>query len=225
MYGATKDGPIEHGQLIVEVFTSGPFAENCFLVYAGDEALVIDPGHSAETISARVAELGLRPVAIANTHAHIDHVAAAGETATRLWSDSKAASFWLHEAELPVLESVPLQARVFGLQTCETPEVTRRLAHDDTLAFGGLELRVLHTPGHTPGGCCFYQPEARVVFVGDTLFAGSIGRSDLPGGDHDTLIASIKRWLLTLPDEVTAYPGHGPQTTLGDERRQNPFLR
>lgn len=220
MFGATHDGPIEHGPLTVEVFSGGPFAENCFLAYASGEALVIDPGHSASTIAERISALGLEPVAIANTHAHIDHVAAAAELAAAL-----SVPFWLHEAELPVLQSVPLQARMFGLQSCETPEVARALEHDDTLTLGGLELRVLHTPGHTPGGCCFYQPDAKVTFVGDTLFAGSVGRSDLPGGDHDTLIASIKRCLLTLPDEITAYAGHGPQTTLGDERRRNPFLR
>ncbi len=220
MYHHIHEGPHVHGDLRVESFTGGSFAENAYLVYVGKEALVIDPGHGAEVIEARVRALKLQARAVVNTHAHIDHVAEALPLMDLLGSP-----FWLHGEEAPVLKSVPFQASMFGLSTCPVPKIDRALAHGDVLKLGGLDVQVLHTPGHTPGGCCFYLPEAGVVFVGDTLFAGSIGRSDLPGGDHDTLIASIVEHLLPLADKTVGYSGHGPATTIGDERRTNPFLR
>lgn len=216
------DGPITHGSLAVEIFTGGPFMENCYLVYARQEphaAWIVDAGHSAAGVVARTKELGLDVSALVNTHAHIDHVAAVAELKELL-----GVPFWLHGDEAPLLDAVPLQARMFGLPPCKAPTVDAPLEIGQNLDLGGHELTVLPTPGHTPGGCCLYFAAEGFVLVGDTLFAGSIGRTDLPGGDHEQLLTSIARELLTLPDEVIAYSGHGPPTTIGEERRHNPFL-
>jgi len=220
MFNTLRDGPITHGPLAIEALTGGPFSENCYIAQSETAALIIDPGHSARVLIDKVDTSQLQIVAVANTHAHIDHVAAVSEIC-----ELSNAPFWLHGDEEVVLQSIPLQAQMFGFPLCNPPKPDRLLVDNDILAIGEIKLQVLHTPGHSPGGCCFYQPEARVIFVGDTLFAGSIGRSDLPGGDHDTLIASIKARLLTLPDDVVCYSGHGPQTTIGHERERNPFLR
>jgi glyoxylase-like metal-dependent hydrolase (beta-lactamase superfamily II) len=212
----------EHQRLLVETVVNGPFMENCFI--AGDaatrEALLIDPGDEGERILGEVRRLELTPTAIFCTHAHIDHVSAVAELKREL-----EVPFALHPDEQPGLSRLPMQAAIFGLPPRAVPEVDRELADGDTVQLGGLEGRVLLTPGHSAGGCCLYFEEQRVVFAGDTLFAGSIGRTDLPGGSMQTLLASINERLLSMPDEVVVYSGHGPATTIGAERRANPFLQ
>jgi hydroxyacylglutathione hydrolase len=206
--------------MILEGFPVGPIGANCYIV--GDDAtgevFVIDPGDEPERILQRLGRLGARPIAIVNTHGHFDHVQ--GVDAVRR---ATGAPFWIHEAEREVLEQGPARARLlFGLELPASPMPDRWLRDGDRLQVGSLSLAVRHTPGHSPGGVCLLGEG--VAFVGDTLFAGSIGRTDLPGADLDTLLRSIAQVLLPLPDETVCYPGHGPETTIGDEKRDNPFL-
>ena len=154
------------------------------------------------------------------THAHIDHACGVAELKRLL-----GAPFALHPEDRPVLEHMPLSATMFGLPAVEVPEIDRELQAGESFTVGNLSAEVIFTPGHSGGGCCFYFSEQQVIFVGDTLFAGSVGRTDLPGGDTETLLTSIREQLLTLDDEVTVYSGHGPATTIGVERLSNPFLQ
>lgn len=211
-----------HDGLLVEMVTNGPFMENCFI--AADEstreALLIDPGDEEELIVERIRELDLNVREIVNTHGHVDHAGAVAPLKRLL-----GVPFAIHAAERQWLQHMPQQAQMFGLPPREVPEVDRELSPGETIDLGDLTCRVLHTPGHSAGGCCLHFAEQRVVFVGDTLFAGSIGRTDLPGGSLDTLLTSIREHLLSLDDDVWAYSGHGPVTTIGAERKSNPFLQ
>ena len=213
---------MEHAELTVEAFENGPFMENCYIVAerTSGAALLVDPGDEEKRLLARVRELGLTVQGIVNTHAHIDHMGAVAPLKRLL-----GVPFAMHQGDQPVLASAPVVAGFFGLRAPEVPEVDRWLAHGDTVTVGAIDGQVLHTPGHSPGGCCFYFPRQAVLITGDTLFAGSIGRTDLPGGDLETLLASLRERILTLPDEVTVYSGHGPSTTVGRERRANPYLQ
>ncbi|HET7264703.1 MAG TPA: MBL fold metallo-hydrolase [bacterium] len=206
--------------MIIAGFPVGSVGANCYIF--GDDAtrevFVIDPGDEAERILAELRRLDARPVAIVNTHGHFDHVMAVDEVrrATHV-------PFWIHEGERPVLESGPSRAKVlFGIDLPPSPVPDRWIAEGDVLSVGGLRLTVRHTPGHSPGGVCLVGDG--LVFTGDTLFAGSVGRTDLPGANQDALFASIARVLLPLPDETVCYPGHGPETTIGEEKRGNPFI-
>ncbi len=206
--------------MILEGFPVGPVAANCYIF--GDDAtgevFVIDPGDEPDRILATLRRLAVRPIAIVNTHGHFDHVQ--GVDAVR---HAAQIPFWIHEAEQEVLEHGPARARMlFGLELPPSPVPDRWLKDGDLLQVGRLTLTVRHTPGHSPGGVCLLGDG--LAFVGDTLFAGSIGRTDLPGGEHGTLLASIARVLLPLPDGTVCYPGHGPETTIGEEKRTNPFL-
>lgn len=212
----------EHGELLVEIIPNGPFVENCYLLVerATRRALLIDPGDEEQRILARIRELNLDVLEIVNTHAHIDHAGGVAPLKRLL-----GVGFALHPGEREWLERLPLQAAMFGIGDKEVPEVDRELADGQSVQLGELTARVLHTPGHSPGGCCLYFAEQKVVIVGDTLFSGSIGRTDLPGGDMATLLASIRDKLFVLDDDVVVYNGHGPSTTIGAERRTNPFLQ
>ena len=206
--------------MILEGFPVGPIGANCYIF--GDEAtrdvFVIDPGDEPERILEALRRLGARPQALVNTHGHFDHIQ--GVDAVRR---ATGAPFWIHEAEREILDHGPARAKMlFGLDLPPAPTPDRWLVDGDRLQVGGLALTVRHTPGHSPGGVCLLG-EGR-AFVGDTLFAGSIGRTDLPGADMVTLFASIARVLLPLPDDTICYPGHGPETTIGEEKRSNPFL-
>jgi len=198
----------------------GPFQENCFLVReaGGSGCVVVDPGDEADRIAERIDERGWKPVAIVNTHAHLDHIGGIQEL-----KEKYGIPLLLHEADEPLLRSAPEHARFFGVAEPTVPAVDRRLSDGDVLDFGGIRLEVLHTPGHSPGSVSLVAGGR--VFVGDTLFEGSIGRTDLPGGSHGTLLRSIRRRLFALPDEAIVHCGHGPDTTIGRERRSNPFLR
>ncbi len=206
--------------MILQGFPVGPIGANCFIV--GDdttgEVFVIDPGDEPERILEALRSLQARPTALVNTHGHFDHIQ--GVDAVRR---ATGAPFWIHEAERDILAQGPARAKViFGIDLPPSPVPDRWLVEGDRLVVGGLTLTVRHTPGHRPGGLCLIGDG--IAFVGDTLFAGSIGRTDLPGADTETLLASIARVLLPLPDETVCYPGHGPETTIGEEGRTNPFV-
>ena len=198
---------------------NGQFVENCYLVVdeRAGECAVVDPGEEAGLILHKLAATSAKPVAIWLTHAHIDHVLGVPRVAAET-----GVPVWLHAADRPLYDAVPEQAAWFGLAAPALPPPDRTFAHGDTVRVGELAFEVRHTPGHSPGSVSLVGPG--VVLGGDVLFAGSIGRTDLPGGDFDTLIASIERELLSLPDATIVYTGHGPETTVGRERRSNPFL-
>jgi glyoxylase-like metal-dependent hydrolase (beta-lactamase superfamily II) len=208
----------------VETLSVGPLGCNCSIVadLEAKHAIVVDPGGDLEAIEGRLRSLGLAVDAIVHTHTHVDHV---GCTAELQQSTGAAAS--IHEADRFLYTLLPVQAALVGCGVPRKADVDGTLADGRTVRAGDLELAVLHTPGHTPGSCCFlvrHGGETR-LFAGDTLFRGSIGRTDLWGGDHDAILRSIHSKLLTLPDDVRVVTGHGEGTTIGDERARNPFLR
>lgn len=198
---------------------NGQFAENSYLVIddATNACAIVDPGEEAGLIAHKIAAAGVTPVAIWLTHAHVDHVLGI----QRLKGDA-GVPVYLHPADRFLYDHVAEQAAAFGMRAGRLPPPDRELAHDDRLRVGGLEFLVRHAPGHSPGSVVLVGHG--VAFTGDVLFQGSIGRTDLPGGDFDTLRKSIERELLTLPDSTIVYSGHGPETTVGHERRTNPFL-
>lgn len=207
--------------LLVRHVVVGPFAMNAWLVGCDrtGEAVLIDPGAEIPRVVALAEPGGFRVTRIVLTHGHIDHVAGAAEAARRT-----GAPVQIHAADLPVLESVPMQAAMFGLPPAEAPAVSRTHVHGERLRVGEHEATILHTPGHTPGGCAVHFAADGELFAGDTLFAASVGRTDLPGGDAEALLRSIREVLFPLGDDVRVRCGHGPSTTLGEERRQNPFV-
>lgn len=198
---------------------NGRFVQNCYLVAdeGRRECAVIDPGEDAALIARALTDLHMQPVAIWLTHAHIDHVLGVPEL-KRL----TAAPVYLHPADRPLYDRVAEQAVAFGMRATPLPLPDRDFTHGDAVRVGDLTFAVRHTPGHSPGSVSLAGSD--VVFVGDVLFQGSIGRSDLPGGDTETLLQSIQRELLCLPDATIVYSGHGDQTTIGHERVTNPFL-
>jgi glyoxylase-like metal-dependent hydrolase (beta-lactamase superfamily II) len=199
---------------------NGMFAENCYLLVdeEASECAIVDPGEEAGLILHKVKESGAKPVAIWLTHAHLDHVLGVPRVAAET-----GVPVWLHPADRPLYDAVPDQAAWFGLpKPNRLPAPDHELSHGARLHVGTIEVEVRHAPGHSPGSVCFIAPG--VVLSGDVLFAGSIGRTDLSGGNAETLIASIERELLPLSDATIVYSGHGPETTIGRERRTNPFL-
>jgi hydroxyacylglutathione hydrolase len=198
----------------------GPLDNNTYLVVdeATGEAAIVDPSFDSRHIWEEAQALGLRIVWVLNTHAHIDHVA---ENA--FFVQRSGAPLAIHPAELPLLRSLPQQALWMGVIAPELVEPDHLLADEEIIPLGESRLKTLLTAGHSPGGVSFLGEG--FVLAGDALFAGSIGRTDLPGGDHAQLIRSLRTRLLTLPDSVIVYPGHGPQTTIGAERLSNPFLQ
>jgi hydroxyacylglutathione hydrolase len=198
----------------------GPLACNCYIV--GDptarEAVVIDPGGDVERLWSTIQDEGLAVTAIVATHAHFDHIVAA----ERL-RELTGAPFLLHDEDKSLLPWMQESGRMFlGVDLPPPPEVDTAAREGDRLTAGDLELEILHTPGHSPGSISLVSADA--LFSGDTLFQGSIGRSDLPGGDGEQLIAAIKQKLFPLGDELPVYPGHGPATTIAAEKRSNPFV-
>lgn len=204
----------------VVMIPNGGFVENCYLVIdeTARQCAIVDPGEEAGLILHKLEQAAVQPVAIWLTHAHIDHVL--GVPRVR---EATGAPVFLHPADRPFYDQVPEQAAAFGLRVGPPlPAPDRVFAHGEWVHVGGLSFAVRHTPGHSPGSVSLVGEG--VVFAGDVLFQGSIGRSDLPGGDFETLVGSIERELLTLPDATIVYSGHGPETTIGVERRTNPFL-
>ena len=208
--------------MILETLTVGPFQENCYVI--GDEetgtGAIVDPGDEAARIALAVEQSGLEIGQILITHAHIDHVGAVAALV-----DEYACPVLMHAEAEAMLQQLPTQAMMMGLRFGKVPAVDRHLGDGEVLEVGGLELRSLYTPGHAPGHLAFYVESEDVVLSGDALFAGSVGRTDLFGGSMEVLLRSINERLLALPDETKVYPGHGPETTIAEERSHNPFLR
>ena len=215
--------------MLVTGFPAGAFAANCYIVAPapGEECVIIDPGQDAERgIEELLARYRLKPVAVLLTHGHIDHVWSVGPVC-----GAKGIPAWIHPADRGLLAdpasglALNVGQELFGGITFTEPDDVRELTDGAALELAAMELTVGHVPGHTPGSVTFRggADDLDALFSGDLLFAGSIGRTDLPGGDHATMLKSLAR-TLTLPDETVVLPGHGPQTTVGAERRTNPFL-
>lgn len=200
--------------------TLGLLATNCFIVADSetDLAAVIDPADEATRILAALTECRKQLTHILLTHAHFDHFGAAADLAA-----ATGAPLALHPLDEPLLHELGL-ARAWGLNIRPAPQPALALNGGQVIEIGNTRLQVLHVPGHSPGHVAFYAPAARALFSGDVLFRGSIGRTDLPGGDYGTLLQSIRQTLYTLPDDVTVYPGHGAFTGIGIEKRTNPFV-
>jgi hydroxyacylglutathione hydrolase len=212
--------------LIIRQMALGPIQANCYILGCEKtrQAVVIDPGDDTDRILATLAGDRLTVVHIINTHGHFDHVGA-----NRRLKEVTGADILIHSADAPMLDQLSSSAAAWGMRAENSPAPDRLLEDGDTITFGTHTLTVLHTPGHTRGGICLYTDyieagvEEKAVFVGDTLFAGSIGRTDFPGGDFDTLINSIRTKLFQLDNEVKVYTGHMGNTTIGVEKRTNPF--
>ena len=207
--------------MIFKSLEVGPLSVNCYIAACENsrEGIVVDPGGDVDQIVSLVQQHDLKIHTIINTHGHFDHIG--GNNLAML---TFGARLLIHEADAPMLGRSAAVARQYGLQGENSPEADAYLVDGMDLFFGACRLKVFHTPGHTQGGCCLYFEEERKVITGDTLFADSIGRTDLPGGSHEQLLESIRTKLFTLPDDVIAYPGHGPHTTIGHEKRCNPYF-
>jgi len=208
--------------MIHEVLPVGPLQCNCSVVgdEATREAMVIDPGDDIANVLAILKKHNFTVKQIVITHAHIDHVGGAMKLRR-----ATGAPILLNENDYALLKMLDVQAAWLRMDAPEKVEIDQSLVHAQTLQAGSLSATVLHTPGHTEGSVCLYFPAEKKLIAGDTLFAGSIGRTDLPGGSFQKIIASLKRHLLALPDETIVYPGHGSITTIGEERETNPFLQ
>jgi glyoxylase-like metal-dependent hydrolase (beta-lactamase superfamily II) len=207
--------------LVVRQAVVGPFAENTWLVAdsATGEAMVLDPGGENARVRALVEPGDLRIGSVVATHGHVDHIAGAEELTREL-----EVPFRIHAGDDPFVRALPSQAAGLGFGLIRSPTVASPLVDGDTVWVGGHEARVIHTPGHSPGSVCLWFSADRVLFTGDTLFRGSVGRTDLPGGDPGSLVRSIRERLFPLGDDVRFFPGHGPGGTIGDERRMNPYV-
>ncbi|KPJ78665.1 MAG: MBL fold metallo-hydrolase [Deltaproteobacteria bacterium SG8_13] len=205
--------------MLIKSMAVGPIQANCYILGCEEtlEAVVIDPGGEADRILHALAESKLTLKYILNTHGHFDHVAA-----NRRMKEATAAQILIHALDAPMLDNLASSAATWGLSAENSPQPDRLLADGETVTFGTVSLSVIHTPGHTPGGVSFHTDS--IVFVGDTLFAGSVGRTDFPGGDAATLKNSIQQKIFILGDAVEVYPGHMGTTSIGQERRHNPFV-
>ena len=208
--------------MILETFPVGPLQCNCTILADEEtrEAIVVDPGDEISRIHRRLTSLGLTLKQILITHAHIDHVGGALKLKALT-----GAPIYLNEADLPLLQMMSAQAAWLGIETPETAPPDETLTDGRRVGLDNYPAQVIHTPGHTQGSICLHFAPLKMVLAGDTLFAGSIGRTDLPGGNHAQIIESIHSRLLNLPNETTVVPGHGPATTIGAERQANPFLK
>lgn len=207
----------------IDTLTVGMFQSNCYVVSCADtdEAVLVDCGDEPERILAAVRSLGVTVTAIINTHAHLDHVAALPEVVPAL-----GVPVWMHADDMPLYEGLESQAAMFGLTAPARVAIDRFLEDGETFRVGAVTGAVILAPGHSPGSVClaFQDEDPPQLLSGDVLFMGSIGRTDLPGGSYDTIIHTLESRFVPLPDEMVVYPGHGPATTIGHEKRTNPFL-
>jgi len=202
-----------------EILIVGPFETNCYLVYCHDslECAVVDPGAEADRIFLMIARKNLKPALILNTHGHIDHIGANKDIKEKF-----NIPLYLHSADSPMLENVQQSEMAIFLGAMDSPPPDNLLNDGDKIKIGKSSLRVIHTPGHSPGSVSFLGDG--FLLSGDTLFFGGVGRTDLPGGSWKDMESSIKNKILTMPDEMMVLPGHGPRTTVGEEKRANPFI-
>lgn len=206
-------------------FTFNPFQENTYLIWDREKnCAIIDPGcsdeHERNELLAFIEANALNPIKLLNTHCHIDHV-----LGNKFLAEKYELGLEIHKLDLPVLNAVPNYGKNFGFDTGEMVQPSAFIEEGDTINIGSIELEILFVPGHSPGSICFYHVSTKQVISGDALFYGSIGRTDLPGGNYKQLIAAIKSELLTLPEDVQVHSGHGPSTNIGFEKANNPFLR
>ena len=209
----------------VEHFTFNPFSENTYVLHdETGEAVIIDPGCTEkadyEALYQYIEANGLKPVQIINTHAHIDHVLGVAAVKRKY-----NIPFALHQIDEPYLKAVKTYASNYGFSHFDEPEIDSYLEEGETVQFGNTELKIIFVPGHAPGHVAFVSDEDKFVIGGDVLFRMSIGRTDLPGGDHQTLLTSIRTKLFTLPDDYKVYAGHMEPTTIGFEKKNNPFFK
>ncbi len=207
--------------MLFDTVVVGALGVNCYILGCEEtrQAVVVDPGDEAEKILSRVKRHNLTPVAIINTHGHFDHVGVNSQIIL-----ATGAKLHIHQADAGMLGDVARIARMYGLHGENSPPPDTLLEDNTLINFGNLKIKIIHTPGHTAGGCCLYIEEKNMLISGDTLFAESIGRTDLPGGSFTQLLKSIKEKLFLLPEQVQVHPGHGSGTTIGHEKRHNPYM-
>lgn len=210
--------------ITVKKFVVNPLRENSYLLFdESGKAIFIDPGffydEEFDEVTSFVADNKLEPVGIFNTHCHFDHIFGV-EFVRKTYN----LDFTCHQGDEFLIQRSVAQASMFGIEMSEIGNPDKYIAEGDKIQFGNSFLQTLHIPGHSPGHVVFHSPENRILMAGDVLFQGSIGRTDLPGGDHETLINNIKEKLLILPSDTRVYSGHGPETTIGFEKQNNPFL-
>lgn len=208
----------------IKIFTVNPFQENSVVISdSSKECAIVDPGFSnageRELLKAYIGEKELTPVLLLNTHCHIDHV-----LGNKFVADEYKLGLQIHEKDLPLLTAAEQFAHLYNLNYDPSPPPEKFFRENDIINLGKSKLEVLHIPGHAPGHVVFVNHADRTIIGGDVLFRGSVGRTDLPGGNHDLLLTSIRKKLFSLPDDYVVYPGHGPETTIGFEKKNNPFF-
>ena len=205
--------------MLIETIPVGPLQVNCYLLICDKsrQAVVVDPGDEGARILDALSASGSQLAAVINTHGHFDHIGANAYVI-----EKTGVELMMHGDDLPLLKEAAEHAAIYGLSVVPSPEPTRLLVDGDEIKVGESTLKVIHLPGHSPGGICLHV--ANDLIVGDGLFAGSIGRTDLPGGSQEQLVSGIRQKLLVLPEATVVHPGHGPATTIGREKRHNPFL-
>lgn len=218
--GCSINGP-KRGDMIFETIVVGELGVNCYLLADSQtkEGVVIDPGAEPERILAAVKSNGIKVTAVLNSHGHFDHIGG-----NRKVTETTGAGLMINKEDEHFLSRASTSARMYGLKAEDSPVPSSYLAEGDIVRFGTHEIKVIHIPGHSPGGSCFYLEKDGILISGDSLFAESIGRTDLPGGSQKQLVSTIRAKLLTLPETVKVFPGHGPSTTIGHEKKHNPYL-
>lgn len=204
----------------IDVLEAGPLMVNCYILHENSKCVIIDPGGEFAKISGYIEKSGFEPLAIFNTHGHFDHIGAVAQLREKYNID-----FYLHESDLFLVQESKNHGVLFGVNNVQVPEVDKYVKDGDSFDFDGIKFSAIHTPGHSPGGVCYYFEKEKALFSGDTLFDISIGRTDFPYGDMEMLVKSIKNKIFTLGDNISIFPGHGGKTNIKREKAANPFLK